>query len=133
MIDLNLALLGLILSIVYSSSEIVLISANALQVEVWEKQGKRLSHLASSILDHKAEYLSVILIGTNLSNILTTSFATVYRQIPSLYFNSNFKIENHEMFKGNAVESACEAHVVRFFVRKCKKLKPFESTRRAYV
>ena len=78
MFDLNLALLGLILSIVYSSSEIALLSANPLQLDVWEKQEKRLSRLASSILDHKSEYLSVILIGTNLSNILTTSFATVY-------------------------------------------------------
>ena len=78
MIDLNLAIVGLILSIVYSSSEIALLSANPLQVEVWEKQGKKLSAWASSILDYKPEYLSVILIGTNLSNILTTSFATVF-------------------------------------------------------
>ena len=78
MLELNLALLGLILSIIYSSSEIVLLSANPLQLDVWEKQEKRLSRWASSILDCKQEYLSVILIGTNLSNILTTSFATVY-------------------------------------------------------
>ena len=78
MLDLNLALLGLILSIVYSSSEIALLSANALQLDVWEKQEKYLAHWASSILDWKPEYLSVILIGTNLSNILATSFATVY-------------------------------------------------------
>ena len=78
MLDLNLALLGLILSIIYSSSEIALMSANPLQLDVWEKQEKRFSQWASSILDHKREYLSVILIGTNLANILTTSFATVY-------------------------------------------------------
>ena len=78
MLDLNLALLGIILSIVYSSSEIVLLSANPLQLDVWEKQEKRLSRWASSILDEKREYLTVILIGTNLANILSTSFATVY-------------------------------------------------------
>ena len=78
MLDLNLAFLGLILSIVYSASEIALLSSNALQIDVWEKQEKRLARWASSILDHKPEYLSVILIGTNLSNILATSFATVY-------------------------------------------------------
>ena len=33
---------------------------------------------ATFILDKKPEYLSVILIGTNLSNILATSFATVF-------------------------------------------------------
>ena len=78
MIDINLALLGLFLSIVYSSSEIALLSASSLQIDVWEKQGKRLSKWASSILDQKSEYLAVILIGTNLANILTTSFATIY-------------------------------------------------------
>ena len=78
MLDLNLALLGLILSIVYSSSEIALLSANALQLDVWEKQKIRMAPWASSILDWKPEYLSVILIGTTLSNILATSYATVY-------------------------------------------------------
>ena len=78
MLDLNLALLGLILSIVYSSSEIALLSANALQLNVWEKQKLRLAPWASSILYWKPEYLSVILMGTTLSNILATSFATVY-------------------------------------------------------
>ena len=78
MLDLNLALLGLILSIVYSSSEIALLSANTLQLDVWEKQKKRMAIWASSILDQKPVYLSVILIGTNISNILTTSFATVF-------------------------------------------------------
>ena len=78
MLDLNLAFMGLILSIFYSCSEIALISANPLQLDVWEKQEKRLSRLASSILDRKSDYLAVILIGTNLANILTTSFATIY-------------------------------------------------------
>ena len=78
MLDSILALLGLILSIVYSSSEIALLSANTLQLDVWEKQKKSLATWASSILDQKPEYLSVILIGTNLSNILATSFATVF-------------------------------------------------------
>jgi len=47
-------------------------------LDVWEKQKKIMATLASSILDKKPEYLSVILIGTNLSNILATSFATVF-------------------------------------------------------
>ncbi|SVE20149.1 uncharacterized protein METZ01_LOCUS473003, partial [marine metagenome] len=78
MLDLNLAFMGLILSILYSCSEIALVSANPLQLDVWEKQEKRLSRLASSILDRKSDYLAVILIGTTLANILTTSFATIY-------------------------------------------------------
>ena len=78
MLDLNLAIAGLILSIIFSGSEIALISANALQINVWVKQKMRLSSWAASIIENKEEYLSVILIGTNFSNILTTSFATIY-------------------------------------------------------
>ena len=78
MLDLNLALFGLILSIIYSSSEVALLASNSLQLDVWEKQEKNFAHWASSIISLKSEYLSIILIGTNLSNILATSFATVY-------------------------------------------------------
>jgi len=55
-----------------------LISANKLQIKVWLKQKKRGARLAIAIIQRKEEYLSSILIGTNLSNILATSFATVY-------------------------------------------------------
>ena len=69
MFDLNLAILGLILSIFYSSSEIALLSANPLQLDVWEKQEKRLSSWASSILDQKKEYLSVFINISTCSRI----------------------------------------------------------------
>ena len=78
MFELNLAIIGLILSIVFSSSEIVLITANKLQIDVWIKQKYRFSSLAKLILKNKSIYLIVTLIGTNLSNILCSSFATVY-------------------------------------------------------
>jgi CBS domain containing-hemolysin-like protein len=78
MLDLNLAIAGLILSIIFSGSEIALISANSLQINVWLKQKMRLSKWAASILENKEEYLAIILIGANFANILTTSFATIY-------------------------------------------------------
>ena len=78
MLDLNLTIAGLILSIIFSGSEIALISANSLQINVWLKQKMRLSKWAATILENKEEYLAIILIGTNFANILTTSFATIY-------------------------------------------------------
>ena len=78
MLELNLAIIGLILSIIFSSAEIALISSNTLQIDVWIKQKYKLSNLAKSILDKKSKYLIVSLIGTNASNILCSSFATVY-------------------------------------------------------
>ncbi len=78
MLSLYLALLGLILSILFTGAEIALISANKLQVKVWIKQKKRSARLAFSILINKEEYLSTILIGTNFSNIVATSFGTIF-------------------------------------------------------
>ena len=78
MIELNLAIIGLILSIIFSSSEIALVTSNKLQINVWIKQKYKLSRLAKKILDQKSIFLIVCLIGTNLSNILASSFATAY-------------------------------------------------------
>ncbi|MBT3250960.1 MAG: HlyC/CorC family transporter [Candidatus Marinimicrobia bacterium] len=78
MLVISLAILGLVFSIFFSSTEMALISANKLQIKVWLKQKKRGARLAIAIIQRKEEYLSSILIGTNLSNILATSFATVY-------------------------------------------------------
>ena len=62
MIELKLAIIGLILSIVFSSAEIALITANKLQINVWIKQKYRLSSLTKRILDQKSIYLIVCLI-----------------------------------------------------------------------
>jgi len=81
MFDLYLTLFiaGLFFSILFSSSEIALLSANPLQINVWNKQKKlRLLNWAEKILANKEEFLIIILIGTNISNILATSFATIY-------------------------------------------------------
>ena len=51
MIELNLAIIGLIFSILFSSSEIALISANKLQIDVWIKQRYIFSKNAKNILD----------------------------------------------------------------------------------
>ena len=77
-IELIIALTGLLFSILFSSSEIALISANNLQLKVWAKQNIRGSKLALDIINSPEEYLTSILIGTTLSNILATAFATIY-------------------------------------------------------
>ena len=75
---LFLAITGIILSIFFSSSEIALISANRLQINVWEKQNLRLSKTANSIINNKEFYLFCILVGNNIANMLTASFLTIY-------------------------------------------------------
>ncbi len=78
MFEINLAITGLFFSILFSSTEIALISANKLQIDVWIKQKYRFSKLTRLIIDKKSKFLTVALIGTNLSNILASSFFTVY-------------------------------------------------------
>ena len=73
-----LAIIGLIFSILFSSSEIALISANKLQIDVWRKQRYTFSKITKNILNNKTDYLTVSLIGTNLANILATTFFTVF-------------------------------------------------------
>jgi len=80
MLALNLALIGLIFSAIFSSAEIALITANKLQFKVWRKQNRTGAQAGYTILKAKEEYLATILFGTNLSSILATSFATVYLQ-----------------------------------------------------
>ena len=76
---LTLSIIGLFFSILFSSAEIALLSANPLQINVWCEQKKmRLLHWSEKILNNKEEFLIIILIGTNISNILATSFATIY-------------------------------------------------------
>ena len=70
---LFLAITGIILSIFFSSSEIALISANKLQIDVWVKQKLRLSRIANLIIDNKEFYLFCILVGNNIANMLTLS------------------------------------------------------------
>lgn len=84
-----LAICGLILSIFFSSSEFALISANKLQMKVWLKQNKRGARLAHSIILRKEEFLASILVGTNLSNVFATSFATIFfveQGFPRIWF-----------------------------------------------
>jgi putative hemolysin len=76
--EIYFSIIGLIFSILYSGSEIALISANPMQIKVWQKQKMLFSSFATKILNEKPTYITVILIGTNLANVLATSFFTIY-------------------------------------------------------
>lgn len=85
--EIYFSIIGLLFSILYSGSEIALITSNALQIKVWQKQNLVFSKYALKIIDDKPAFITVILIGTNLANVLTTSFATLFlsRHIDSLF------------------------------------------------
>ena len=76
-------LLGILLSIFFSSSEIALLSANKLQINVWNKQNKRLAKLANSIIENK-EYLFFIFARNYLINIeysMISSYTLVTKKV----------------------------------------------------
>ena len=74
----TVGIIGIFFSMLFSGTEIALISANKLQIDVWVKQKYKLAKLTKFIINNKSKFLTVSLIGTNLSNILASSFFTVY-------------------------------------------------------
>ena len=76
--ELTLSFLGVFFSILFSSLEIALISANVFQIDVWAKQGGLLSKNSQKIINKKETFLFLILLGTNVSNIVATTFSTLY-------------------------------------------------------
>jgi len=77
-IYLIIGIMGLFFSILFSSSEIALISSSELQINVWERQNNKLSTSTKFIIENKIKFLTLCLIGTTLSNILAASYFTVY-------------------------------------------------------
>tara|TARA_B100000315_G_scaffold260931_1_gene327641 strand:- start:5095 stop:6300 length:1206 start_codon:yes stop_codon:yes gene_type:complete len=77
MIELYLALTGLFFSALFSGGEIAFIQANLSQLQVWEKQKHRFAKKTVEYRIEPERFLTVVLIGTNLANILTTSYATL--------------------------------------------------------
>jgi len=78
MSELFLSFVGLFFSILFSSLEIALISSNVYQINVWAKQGSKISIFSQQIINKKEIFLFLILLGTNVSNIVATTFATLH-------------------------------------------------------
>ena len=83
-LEITLSVLGLILSVLFSGAEIALLSANPLQIEVWNKQQVRGAFTALDAIRDSEIFLTTSLIGINITSVFTTSFATIllYRWIP---------------------------------------------------
>jgi len=77
MIETLLAILGLILSFIFAGAEIALLSSNRLQLEVWQRREVRGAASAVKASQDPEKFLTATLVGNNIANILTTSFATV--------------------------------------------------------
>ena len=76
------SIIGIFLSMLFSAAEISLIKSNPLQINVWKKKKKLFAYLCSNLIKNKDQTLILILIGINFSNVLASSFLTLYLKIP---------------------------------------------------
>lgn len=72
-----LILFFLLLSAVFSGSEIAYVSANKLRVELKKKRGTRRSRILAQWYDRPAEFLSTMLVGNNIALVAFTSLITI--------------------------------------------------------
>ena len=72
-----IAAVGLLFSAFFSMAETVFVTVNKIQLEVQQKRKVRGADTAFKFLDNPETFLSTSLVGTDIANIMTTSFATV--------------------------------------------------------
>ena len=77
-LSLILIFVLLIMGAFFASSEIALSSVNKIRIRILADKGDRGAKNVQYILDHFDQALSTILIGNNLSHILSSSIATVW-------------------------------------------------------
>ncbi|MBH30870.1 MAG: hypothetical protein CMG71_02630 [Candidatus Marinimicrobia bacterium] len=77
MIESAIALFGLVLSAFYSGTEIAFLQANPVQLAVWREGGNKIARRTEALLADPDRYLTTVLVGTNLANVLTSSYATI--------------------------------------------------------
>ncbi|MDZ7822400.1 MAG: CNNM domain-containing protein [Candidatus Marinimicrobia bacterium] len=75
--EIILASIGVVLSAYFSGSEIAVTTAHPLQLQKWKSQKKAFSSAALRMYEERQHYLTVILVGNNLANVLTTTFASI--------------------------------------------------------
>ena len=66
----------LVLSALFSGSEIAYVSANKLKVELKKKRGTKKARIMTDWYDHPADFLSTMLVGNNIALVAFTSLIT---------------------------------------------------------
>jgi putative hemolysin len=66
------------LSFFFAGSETAFISTSRIRFELWLRQKKRSAHRAKKYFAQPELFLSTTLVGNNIANILTSSYATVF-------------------------------------------------------
>ena len=76
--ELIIGIIGLIFSFFFAGSETAFISTNPLRFEIWIRKKLRLAIRAQKYFKNPDIFLSTTLVGNNLSNVLATTYATIF-------------------------------------------------------
>lgn len=76
--EIFISLIGLLLSFFFAGSETAYISTNQIRMEIWVRNKIKSALKAKPYFDNPDLFLSTTLVGNNLANVLTTSYATIY-------------------------------------------------------
>lgn len=75
--EISLLFITLILSALYSASEISFIVANRLKAEIRSKQNTFLSKRTLDLISNPQKFLTISLVGTNISNVAFSTLLTI--------------------------------------------------------
>lgn len=78
MIEIGIALLGILFSSLFAGTEAAYTIFNRLRLEIWKRQNAKFLKPLLHFQKKPEDFFSTILFGNNVSNILTTTFATVF-------------------------------------------------------
>jgi putative hemolysin len=70
-------IVSIILSAIFSGSEIAFISANKLRVELKKKKGSRRGLILAKFFENPSDFLSTMLVGNNVALVIFTSLMTL--------------------------------------------------------
>ena len=89
----TLILLFLLLSALFSGSEIAFVSANKLRIELKKKKGSRRGKILARFYEKPADFLGTMLVGNNIALVIFTNMMTV----PLTFFFSKYFGIEHEL------------------------------------
>jgi len=75
--EMIIAGIGIVLSAYFSGSEIAVTTAHPLQLQKWKSQKKAFASSALKMYEERQHYITLILVGNNLANVMTTTFASI--------------------------------------------------------
>ena len=76
--EMIIAFIGLIFSFFFAGSETAFVSTNKVRFELWLRHKKSSALSGQQYFQNPDIFLSTTLVGNNISNIIATSYATVF-------------------------------------------------------